>query len=209
MSRVKLNIKGLSPIELVARARQIATGLTGNANFPDALATVTKITTAADEAETAYADVQTARQTALTKTSISHDKEDALAAVLRQTAGYIESVVGEDEAKVLSAGISLRNTTPTHSTSHTTAPTGLSATAGDHEGEIDLTWDTVKGVRSYILQRSADPPTAASWAQEAIVTRSSATVDGLSSGTRYWFRVAVVTSAGQSGWSDPAVKMAP
>jgi len=24
-----------------------------------------------------------------------------------------------------------------------------------------------------------------------------------------WFRVAVVTSAGQSGWSDPAVKMAP
>jgi hypothetical protein len=39
-------------------------------------------------------------------------------------------------------------------------PTGLSATAGDHEGEIDLTWDTVKGAKSYVLERSPDPPTA-------------------------------------------------
>jgi len=38
---------------------------------------------------------------------------------------------------------------------------------------------------------------------------SSATVPGLTSGTRYWFRVAGVGTAGQGAWSDPATKVAP
>jgi len=209
MPKVKLNIKGLSATELVARARQIAASLTNNSHFANPQAIVAQITGAADAAETGHANAQAAKQNSLTKTSISRDLTAALEGVLRQAAGYIESVAGDDESIILSAGLSLRTTTPSHSTSHTTAPTGLHATAGNHEGEIDLTWDRIEKARSYIIERSADPPTPTSWAQEAIVTRSSATVSGLSSGTRYWFRVAAVTSSGQSGWSDPAFKMAP
>jgi hypothetical protein len=33
-------------------------------------------------------------------------------------------------------------------------------------------------------------------------------VTGLTSGKKYWFRVRAVGTAGFSGWSDPAVKMA-
>ncbi|HEV7473405.1 MAG TPA: fibronectin type III domain-containing protein [Pyrinomonadaceae bacterium] len=40
-------------------------------------------------------------------------------------------------------------------------------------------------------------------------TKSSFTVTGLTPGTRYWFRVAAVGAGGQSGWSDPASKIAP
>jgi len=40
-------------------------------------------------------------------------------------------------------------------------------------------------------------------------TKSTTTIDGLTSGTRYWFRVAAVAALGQSGWSDPATKIAP
>ena len=32
---------------------------------------------------------------------------------------------------------------------------------------------------------------------------------GLTSGTRYWFRVAAAGASGQGGWSDPATKIAP
>lgn len=33
-------------------------------------------------------------------------------------------------------------------------------------------------------------------------TKAKAFVDGLTSGTRYWFRVAAVSAAGQGEWSD-------
>jgi hypothetical protein len=54
-----------------------------------------------------------------------------------------------------------------------------------------------------------DPPTPTSWTHAGVATKSRATISGLTSGTRYWFRVAAVNSNGQSGWSDPAAKMAP
>ena len=40
-------------------------------------------------------------------------------------------------------------------------------------------------------------------------TKATFTASGLTSGTRYWFRVASVNNNGQSGWSDPATKIAP
>lgn len=209
MSKVKLNIRNLSATELVARARQISAALTGNAHFVDAGPVVTQISAAADEVEAAHASAQIAKQAAMTKTSILHEKTDVLTGVLRQAGGYIESIAGDDETKILSAGVNVKSTTASSSASETTAPTGLSASAGDHEGEIDLIWDKVKGGRSYVLERSPDPLTATSWAHEAVTTKSSATVSGLVSGNRYWFRVAAVTSAGQSGWSGPTTKMAP
>jgi hypothetical protein len=209
MSKVKLNIRNLSATELVARARQVGASLTGNPHFANAQPMVAQITAAADAVEAAHADAQAARQAALTKTSILHEKTDALTGVLRQAAGYIESVAGDDESKILSAGAHVKSTAAPASPSEMVAPAGLSASAGDHEGEIDLIWDKVKGAKSYVLERSPDPPTATSWAHEAVSTKSSATVSDLVSGTRYWFRVAAVTSAGQSGWSDPTIKMAP
>jgi len=209
MAKVSLGIKNMSVVELVAKARQIATALTGNPHFPNSQPIVAQLIAVADELEAAYAEAQAARQAALTATSILHDKTEALERALRQGGGYIESIAGDDEPKILSAGVHIKGTTAASTNGVMTAPTGLSASAGDREGEIDLAWDRVKGAKSYVLERSPDPPMATSWAQEAIVTRSSATVSGLVSGTRYWFRVAAVTSAGQSGWSDPTLKMAP
>jgi len=60
-----------------------------------------------------------------------------------------------------------------------------------------------------VIQRSADPPTANSYANAGTSTKSKSTAGGLISGQRYWFRVAGVGASGQSGWSDPATKIAP
>ena len=112
MAKVKLNIRGLSTSEKVAKARQITKALTDNAAFTTPQPTLAAITTSANELETAPGDVQTARQTAVTMTSIMHEKEAALESLLRQLAGYIESVAGDDESKILTTGISIRTTTP-------------------------------------------------------------------------------------------------
>jgi hypothetical protein len=47
------------------------------------------------------------------------------------------------------------------------------------------------------------------WRHAFVVTKSSASVPGLVSGKRHWFRVAALGAAGQGPWSDPATKTAP
>lgn len=207
MAKIKLNLKDLSVNDLVAKARQIGSALKTNPNFPTPQPTVAQIEAAADDLEASQAAAHAARQDAQMKTSIAHEKTDSLMGLLRQVAGYVESVAGDDETKILSAGMTMKSTATTPSTVF--APTGLSATAGEHEGEIDLSWDRTKGARSYVIERSPDPLTQTSWVHQGVALKSAATINGLTSGARYWFRVAAVSNNGQSGWSDPTVKMAP
>jgi len=207
MAKVKLNVRGLSITEKVAKARQIVKALTDNAFFTTPQPPLAAITTAANDLETAFGDAQTARQTAVTKTSIMHEKEDLLESLLRQLAGYVESVAGDDESKILSAGISIRATTL--ATKEPEAPIALSATEGDHDGEIDLSWDTVKGAKSYVIERLPTRPRRLHGSTKQFRSSLRLQWEGLVSGTRYWFRVAAVMSSGQSGWSDPATKIAP
>jgi hypothetical protein len=120
----------------------------------------------------------------------------------------VESVAGSNEALILSAGMDIR-AAPVASTAPPEQPQALTPTANDRDGEVDLSWDTVAGAKSYVIDKSADPVTASSWSHAAVSTKSNFTVTGLTSGTRYWFRVAAVNNNGQSGWSDPAMKIAP
>ena len=128
---------------------------------------------------------------------------------MTQLAAYVESVAGDDETKIHSAGMDTKSSGKGPSTSQPTVPQALTATAGDHDGEIDLSWDTVPKAKSYIIEISPDPPTDKSWGHAGVSTKSSFTATGLTPGTRYWFRVAAVGTGGQSGWSDPAMKIAP
>lgn len=208
MAKVKLDIRGLSIPERVARYRQIITALTGNPNFPNSQALLTEFTDGVDGLETAFATAQADRQTSKQSTSVLHEKDDSTEAIARRVGAFVESAAGDDEPKILSASMNVRSAA-TSATIDATAPTGLSASEGDHDGEIDLTNDRVKGAKSYVYERSFDPPTATSWVHAAVSPTSSVTISGLASGTRYWFRVAAVMSTGGTGWSDPASKIAP
>ena len=208
MAKVKLNLRSMSPLELEAFGRQVVKALDGNKDFPNPQPPLATLTAGLDELKTANGDLRTSRQDTATKLSIRDTKVDAIRLMLRQSAAFVEAVSGDNEKMILSAGMGVRSlATPSQPAS---APGNLTATEGDHEGEIDLHWDSGRrGVTGYEIQRSPDPPTQTSWAHQAISSKSSATISGLTSGTRYWFRVATVTSAGQSGWSDPATKIAP
>jgi Fibronectin type III domain len=127
--------------------------------------------------------------------------------LLTQLAGYVESVAGRNETIITSAGMETKSvrSTPTLPS----APQGASAAAGEHDGEIMLSWTPVSNARSYIVECSLDPANAASWTHAGIATSASKVVSNLKSGTRYWFRVAAVTAGGQSGWSEHATKVVP
>jgi len=208
MPKVKLNLRNLTIPEKVARAQQIVAALTGNSNFPTPHPALAEVTTAAGELETASNAAQAARLEAKRRTAAMGHKEDDLDQLMTQLGAYVESVAGGDEALIMSAGLEMRSDRTTDS-SAPAAPETLTATTGNHEGEIELSWDTVRGARSYIVERTTDPQTAASWIQAGVSPRSSLIVEGLDSGKRYHFRVAAVTLNGQSAWSNQAVKVAP
>lgn len=208
MGKIKLNLRNLPVQEKIAKARTIITSLTGNPNFPTPTPTLAAATAATDGLETSAATVQTTKARLKTEFSDQNEKEDFLDKIMTQLAAYVESVAGDDETKIHSAGMDTKSGRgPT--TSQPTLPGALTATAGDHDGEIDLSWDTVSKAKSYVIERSVDPPTETSWTHAGVSTKSSFTITGLTPGTRYWFRVAAVSSSGQSGWSDPAMKIAP
>jgi hypothetical protein len=206
--KVKLNIARLSLAERFARCRQIITAMTGNPNFPTPNPPLATITTALNDAEAASNAAQAARQDAKAKTVTQNDKDDFASGLMNQLAAYVESIAGGDESIIRSAGMDTK-AVGSAPTSIPNPPENLNTTAGDRDGEIDLSWEAVAGAKSYVIEQSADPPTDTSWGHASVSTRSSQTIDGLKSGTRYWFRVAAVNGVGQSGWSDPSMKIAP
>jgi hypothetical protein len=207
MPKIKLNLRKLSTLEKIAQARQIVTAMTGNANFDTPHPTLATITGVTNTVEQLNADAQAARAAARMKASELTESEATLDRVLAQLASYVESISGGDEAMIASAGMTTR--APRSAPTMPPPPEGLLATAGDHDGQINLQWEKVKGARSYVVQQSADPPTNTSWTNSTTVVKPSATITGLTPGQKYWFRVAAVGPRGQSGWSDPATKMAP
>ena len=56
---------------------------------------------------------------------------------------------------------------------------------------------------SYIVDQSTVPLGSSAWQFVGCATKAQMTIKGLSSGTRYWFRVAAVNAAGQGPWSQP------
>lgn len=208
-AKVKLNFDALSVSEKIARARIIVQNMTTNAaNFPHPTPALGDVTVVIDAAEQAYNAALVARDLSKQRTAELEVQVAALDEMAARLAGFVESASGGKEEIILSAGMSVR--APSLASGQPPAdPSSLTPTTGDHEREVDLSWNASTNAKSYIVQFSPNPPTDTSWTQAAVVTVSKATISGLTSGTKYWFRVAAVGSGGQSGWSDPALKMAP
>jgi len=207
MAKVKLNFRRLSVPEKIAKARHVVTSLSGNASFPNPSPTLAAITTCINDLEAASALTQTKKQDYQNAVADQTGKEDALDQLMSKIASFVDSVAGNNEMLITSAGMDTR--APASASTVPEVPSGQEATIGDRDGELDLSWDPVPGARSYVIQRSPDPPAATTWTHAGTSTRSSTTITGLNPGTRYWFRVAAIGASGQSGWSDPATKIAP
>jgi hypothetical protein len=75
--------------------------------------------------------------------------------VLTQLAGYVESVAGQNDTLITSAGMETRSSPSAPAPPN--IPQALAAAAGEHEGEIILTWKAVSNARNYTIESSLDP----------------------------------------------------
>ena len=207
MARVRLNLRNLSVPAKLAKGRQIVTSMTDNKSFPNPTPPLTEVTASLQALETAFTQVQSARSEVTTRTVTQENAESKFDQVLTQLAAYVESVAGKDDTLITSVGMETKasRSAPTLPS----VPQALSAAAGDHDGELFLSWKSVPNAKSYVIESSTDPATITSWEHAGIATSATKTISNLKSGTRFWFRVAAVGAGGQSGWSEQATKVAP
>jgi hypothetical protein len=208
MAKIKLNLSKLSVVQRLQFAQQVIDAMGAAAvNFPAPNPPLANLQTLLATATTATNDAVAAQQTAQMKITERNVAVDALVAGLNAEAAYVESASGGDVAKIQSAGMAVRVAgAPVGPMSQ---PQNCAATAGDNDGAIDVSWDSVHGAVSYEVQSSPDPITPTSWVHRTSTTKSSLTLAGLPSGSRCWFRVRAVGAAGPGPWSDPATKTVP
>ena len=206
MSKVRVGIKSMTALQKIAFARRIIVEMTNNPNFPAPSPDLGTMSGVAVALESAYAAAQSARQTAKTLTAAQKMKEAALERAISQQANYVDSASGGDKAKIESSGFAARSeSSPVGLPS---IPQELMVRNGELPGTVALKWKPVRGARSYVIEFAAASGTPTAWMQLAITSKARHASNGLISGTRYWFRVAAVGSAGPGPWSDPAQRIA-
>ncbi|HSU55507.1 MAG TPA: hypothetical protein VLT36_15740 [Candidatus Dormibacteraeota bacterium] len=208
MAKVKLSLQTLSPDQKVAFGTTVITSMTGNPNFVTPNPTLASATTVKNTLQTAINDYNAALAAAQVKLAAREAAEVAFNATFTLLGAYVDNVSGGDRTKAESSGMSVRADV---------APVGpltqvlnLVLTAGDNEGTLDAAWDSTRGANSYEAQTSADPVSGTSWVFKTVASKSSITLDGLTTGNRVWARVRAIGANNSKGpWSDPAVKTVP
>ena len=208
MERIKLDLGRMTILEKIELGKTINSRMTTNPNFPTPDPPLTDLVTKDTDLETIYNSVLLIRSEAKQKTVELNQKADALDREIIKLANYVENHSDGDAAKIESAGFKLASTG--HPIGNLKAPEDLAVTTGDNAGELDCHWNPVTGAKSYVVQTNiVDPLAEVSWKDTLTPTKSKCELNNLTSGTRYWIRVAAVGAAGRSGWSDVATKIAP
>jgi hypothetical protein len=190
-------VLGLSRITvpgLILKTSLIEGKMTGNTYFPSPLPALSVITTQLGKLVAAQNLVQTKVSGSA---SAMHAEAKTLEILLKQLTSYVETTANNDPPNAIviieSAGLQIRK-----HTSH--GQKVFSAKLGKTPGTVLL--NTKAAVRSsYLFEMTTDPNTATSWAQIAISQTVKFTQIGLTSGIRYYFRVAVITKSVQGTWS--------
>lgn len=206
MAQVKLELQSRTDEGVVTFARAHIVAMTGNADFPDPdpeavafLAMVDVFDAGITNAKVKVAEGQTA-------VSAKDDLRAVVEAGLTGRGAYVQKKSGGLETKILSAAFDVR--APGAPIGDLPGPENLRASFGDMAGEVDLMWDRLRGAVSYIIEMR-EAIAGASWTQAKVSPKSRATIEGLTSGKTYVFRVCGVGASDNAAWSAEVSKMAP
>ena len=123
--------------------------------------------------------------------------------------GHVNTVADGDDTFILSAGYEVRST-PAPLPPITVGPANVRARINGVVGQVTLIWQTLVGARNYEVQYSTDLSGLTGWVTVAETPgKGRLDVGGLTSGTKYAFRVRGYGNAQPGPWSDIVQQMAP
>ena len=205
MFKVKLSLARMTVLAKIAKAREVVTGMTGNASLPTPMPALAPITTAADEAEAA---VEVAASGAKKAKAALREKEVVLDKLLKGEASYVDYASNGVESVILSSGFEAMPTK--HSQlPKPEPPFAVSAISNMTPGELLVRFKSIKKSPTYLVQVSGPSVDGSintnTWTLLGFTTKRSIVAKGLVAGAYYGFKMAAIASAGQSDWSEIAV----
>jgi hypothetical protein len=207
MAQVKVSIGKMPVPKKIQFVRQIVQEMKKNGKFNSPSPALATLTDAAGALEAAYNAAQAARANAKEHTSIMNKKVNMLETLVMQEASYVQSVSGGDKATIESAGFAVR--TEATRIGQLEAPAHVKVVPGLTDGTVNISWKKVRGARAYNIERAKDSGRELEWANVFSSSKTRAVVNSMTSGLRYWFRIAAIGAAGQGPWSDAVSKIAP
>lgn len=182
---------------LLAFAEQVLVAMTGNTNFPTPSPELKVIGDAINNYETALSN---AADGGKTLTAIKNQQREEMLKQLKLLANYVELNCNNDRAIALSSGFELKKARG-HSTPPA-VPTGISASQGNLNGEIDITCKPQADAKLFECRYTLDP-TLATWTSVPPQTNRKFTIGGFAHGADVFVSMRAINSAGISNWSNP------
>ena len=194
-TNIALKFGRLSIPRKIEKAKAIVAAMTGNDNFATpapSLDTITSLTKALEEALIAK------NTGGVEDTAVMYLREKDLELALKSLAAYVEGIANansnEAEPIILSAAMEVKQKA-------VRVKPDFEVKGTDTSGELKVSCRSSERA-AYIFQMSTDPTNELSWVIVQSSTRSKFIQKGLTAGTRYHFRVAVVDKSGQRPWSE-------
>jgi hypothetical protein len=200
-ARVALSFARKIDTDLIAFVRNVITLMTGNTQYPTPSPTLAEVTTSVNDFETAVHDALDGGKIAIATRNAARE---ALLALMRQLAAYVQGHCNADLLALISSGFdpvrapSRAGTLP--------APQNPRLSLTDKSGELLFKFDRVKNAYNYSIQTA--PAASGPWEDEDLSTVSRVVIGGLTPGEVIWARACANGSAGASEWTAPTTAMA-
>jgi hypothetical protein len=210
MAQAVLNISRLSQPDFIKRAYEIKVGMTGNPTITTPAPTVAAVGLLITSAENLMAASKTANEAAQTATKNTEAGFALVTEALTKWCAQVQQESGGDPAIIASTNLGVKS--PPTPGGLMAQVQNLSVSEGDNPGELDTHWDPVAGRTNFEIQIClTDPTVEANWHLAASSRKSSATLTGLTNGTRVWVRVRAKAPKVENdgAWSQPAMKIVP
>lgn len=155
------------------------------------------------------AAAQTARQAARQAQAAMEASAKAQKGSYTALGNEVNNVAQGSASFVLSTGYGVRaKAVPFPPIDH--APTDVRTQMNGAPGNVIISWKGVRGARNYEVQYTTDLTGATGWVSApAMAGGSKLTVGGLTSGTKYAFRVRACGKGTPGPWSGPVQQLAP
>jgi hypothetical protein len=170
---------------LPIHALSIVEKMTGNENYPSPVPTLDEVRAAIDAYNEAHA---LGFNSGMEKTFIKRTKRRELEDLLQSLAWYVQAHCRNDRTILLSSGFDPRR--PRGPVGVLDRPSRFSVEDGYGPGSIKLRVAKISGASSYIFEYATMPVNDTTQWTTRVGTARTCVIEGLSSGTRYAFRVA-------------------
>ena len=179
--------------------------LYGNAAFPTPPVTKPALQTGLDDFAAAIA---AQAQDGTAATAEKNNARDALTALLRQLAGYVQETCGNNLATLLSSGF---DAVSTNRASVPLGPPTILSLDNGNSGQLLVKVTPIANAKCYEMRLAAVAPGGAPgpWQSGGLFTNSRGMpLNGLTPGTNYTVQVRAIGGAtGYSDWSNPSSHM--